>query len=188
MSSSPNRFTWIPSDSFSTNKAGLRMGVAAAYLFLAFYSVGVDVAGVVFYSELFPNHIRAKGISLSISIIALTDLVYLQATATAFANIGWKFYLLFIIISGLGTVLIYFFLPETKNIPLEEMARLFGDDDDIAVYADDIHVDHNTHELVIDEHGRTDGIHRVATEAGAPPKEIREKQGGQEIESAGSSV
>lgn len=76
-----------------TNKAGLGVGVAAFYCFLAIYSVGVDVAGVVFYGELFPNHIRAKGICLSVATIALTDLVYLQATATAFANIGWKFYL-----------------------------------------------------------------------------------------------
>jgi MFS family permease len=30
-----------------TNKAGLRMGVAAAYLFLLVYSIGIDVAGVV---------------------------------------------------------------------------------------------------------------------------------------------
>lgn len=76
-----------------TNKVGLGFGVAAFYAFLAVYSVGVDVAGVVFYSELFPNHIRAKGICMSIATIALTDLVYLQATTTAFANIGWKFYL-----------------------------------------------------------------------------------------------
>lgn len=76
-----------------TNKAGLGVGVFAFYAFLAVYSIGIDVAGVVFYSELFPNHIRAKGISLSIATIALTDLVYLQATTTAFANIGWKFYL-----------------------------------------------------------------------------------------------
>jgi MFS family permease len=172
-----------------TNKAGLRMGVAAAYLFLAVYSVGVDVAGVVFYSELFPNHIRAKGIALSIAVIALTDLVYLQATATAFANIGWKFYLLFIIISGLGTVFVWWFLPETKNIPLEEMAKLFGDADDIAVYADDIYVDHDTHELVIGEHGATDGMHRVATEAGVPEKRVTHDKGGShEVESAGRSV
>jgi len=76
-----------------TNKAGLGVGVFAFYAFLAVYSIGIDVAGVVFYSELFPNHIRAKGICLSIATIALTDLVYLQATTTAFANIGWKFYL-----------------------------------------------------------------------------------------------
>lgn len=73
-----------------TNKAGLRMGVAAAYLFLLFYSVGIDVCGVVFYSELFPNQIRAKGIGLSICVIALTDLVYLQVSATvSTCSIQW---------------------------------------------------------------------------------------------------
>lgn len=63
------------------------------YIFLAVYSAGVDVAGVrspsaplpvsgsdsaiqvVFYSELFPNHIRAKGVCLSMATVALTDLV-----------------------------------------------------------------------------------------------------------------
>jgi MFS family permease len=44
-----------------TNKAGLAVGVAAFYLFLAVYSVGIDVAGVTFYSELFPNNMRSKG-------------------------------------------------------------------------------------------------------------------------------
>ena len=41
-----------------TNKAGLRMGVAAAYLFLMVYSIGIDVAGVVFYSELCKSSCR----------------------------------------------------------------------------------------------------------------------------------
>jgi hypothetical protein len=40
--------------------------------------------------------------------VALTDLVYLQATTTAFANIGWRFYLVFIIICGVGVVGAYF--------------------------------------------------------------------------------
>ena len=87
----------------------------------------------------------------------------------AFANIGWKFYLVFIIISGLGTFFVYFFLPETKNIPLEEMAKLFGDE--VVVYAEDLHVDQRTHELIVDEHGIAGGgqVQRVATEAGGPP-------------------
>jgi len=76
-----------------TNKAGLGVGVAAFYVFLIVYSFGIDVCGVVFYSELFPNHIRAKGVAMAVMSIALTDLIYLQATAEAFANIGWKFYL-----------------------------------------------------------------------------------------------
>lgn len=65
-----------------TNLAGLRMGVAATYIFLLFYCIGIDVAGVVFYSELFDNRTRAKGMALSIATIALTDLIYLQVAAT----------------------------------------------------------------------------------------------------------
>ncbi|KIW82130.1 hypothetical protein AYO21_04273 [Fonsecaea monophora] len=131
------------------NTSGLAMGVAALFLFEVVYSCGVDVAGIVFYSEVFPNHLRAKGVCMSMAVVALTDLVYLQVTATAFANIGWKFYLVFIIICGVGTITMFFLLPETKGVPLEEVAKLFGDTETIMVYASDIHIDHNTHELVV---------------------------------------
>lgn len=72
---------------------GLTSSDSHSYIFLVFYGCGIDCAGVVFYSEIFPNHIRAKGVAMAIATIAITDLVYLQATATAFANIGWKFFL-----------------------------------------------------------------------------------------------
>lgn len=63
----------------------------------------------------------------------------------------------------------YFVLPETKGIPLEEIAKLFGDDDEVMVYAEDIHVDRNTHELVVEEHGKDGhGLHHVATEGEGP--------------------
>ena len=76
-----------------TNKAGLKMGVAATYIFLAFYAVGVDVVSIILYAELFPNHLRSKGMAVCISVNALADLMYLEVTATAFATIGWRFYL-----------------------------------------------------------------------------------------------
>lgn len=44
------------------------------------------------------------------------------------------------------------------------MAKLFGDTDDIMVYAEDIHLDHTTHELVVDAHGEKGGLGRIATE------------------------
>ena len=57
------------------NKAGLGLGVAAFYVFVIFYGLGIDSAGTVFYSEIFPNHIRARGLALATMTIALTDLV-----------------------------------------------------------------------------------------------------------------
>ena len=59
----------------------------------------------------------------------------------------------------------WFSIPETKGIPLEEMARIFGDK--IAVYEADIHIDYKANELIIEEHGVKDGdIQRVTTEPG----------------------
>lgn len=156
------------------NLAALQAGVAMFYIFLLFYGCGIDVAGVVFYSEIFPNHLRAKGVAMSIAVIALTDLVYLQVTATAFAHVGWKFFLLFIIISGLGGVGAFIYLPETKGVPLEEIAAIFGDNEEVMVFSEDIHLDQNTHDLVVDLHnGATVGtgdekMHRVATEGEGP--------------------
>jgi len=65
-----------------TNKAGLRMGVGAAYIFTLFYTLAFDSAGFVLFSEIFPNHLRARGMAMVIATIALTDLVYLEVAET----------------------------------------------------------------------------------------------------------
>jgi hypothetical protein len=38
-------------------------------------------------------------------------------------------------------------LPETKGIPLEQIARIFGNE--VVVNLNDVHINHDTHELVI---------------------------------------
>lgn len=70
-----------------------KLGVAALYLFNVCYNVGVDVGGNVFYAEVFPNHIRHQGVSITNAVLALADLVYLEVTPVAFASIGYKFFL-----------------------------------------------------------------------------------------------
>lgn len=44
----------------------------------------------------------------------------------------------------------WWFIPETKGIPIEEIAILFGDRDDVIVYSADIHMNDRTHQVVID--------------------------------------
>lgn len=70
-----------------------RLGVAAFYMFTAFYNPSMDDVANIYYAEVFPNHIRSKGVALTNLVIALADLVYLQVTPYAFANIGWKYFL-----------------------------------------------------------------------------------------------
>jgi hypothetical protein len=47
------------------------------------------------------------------------------------SNIGWKYYLCFIIPGYIFAVIVFFFYPDTKALPLEEIAALFGDSDEI---------------------------------------------------------
>jgi len=113
------------------NPAGLKMGVAALFCFIFCYAIGVDVAGIVFYGEIFPNHIRAKGLTLAVSSRTLADLIYLESATSAFANIGWRFFLVFISVLVVGIIVMCFVLPETRGLPLEEVAALFGDEDEV---------------------------------------------------------
>ena len=71
---------------------------------------------------------------------------------------------------AIGVVLAFFVLPKTKGFPLEELAAIFGDDDEIVVYMKDIHVDHTTHQLVINHQKGTAGIGQVVTELHGRPR------------------
>jgi hypothetical protein len=88
---------------------------------------------------MWPTHLRSKGISLGVAIISFTNIVWLQAVPTAFITIGWKFYLAFIIPSTIGGLIIWFFFPNTNGLPLE-VAAIFGDEADVAVYQREINM------------------------------------------------
>ena len=83
---------------------------------------------------------------------------------------------------AIGVVWAFFVLPETKGVPLEELAAIFGDDDEIVVYMKDIHVDHNTHQLVVDHKKGTAELGRVVTELHGRPKAAVEEVEGSPIE------
>ncbi|KAK4948022.1 hypothetical protein LTR10_013076 [Elasticomyces elasticus] len=109
------------------NKSALSAGVAMLFLFICFYAGFVDTTVYVYCSEIFPTHIRAKGMGWSIAIFFLSTLPFLESSATGFATIGWKYYLLFIILPSINVILLYLFCPETKGQSLEEIGAFFND-------------------------------------------------------------
>ena len=118
----------------STNEAGLGACVAWNYLYVFGFSMFLDGVTWWYASEIFPTHLRAHGMAIGMGTYALTNMVWLQAAPTAFANIGWKYYLFFILITFFGACAVYFTFPDTLHKPLEEVAELFGDTDLVAAY------------------------------------------------------
>lgn len=107
-------------------------GLSAAAIFflfghIAFFSSCIDATTYIYTSEIFPNHLRARGLSLSTSGLFLASLTFTQAATSALAAIGWQYYIVFTVLSAAMIVLLYFYYPETKGLSLEEIAKLFGD-------------------------------------------------------------
>ncbi|KEZ41756.1 hypothetical protein SAPIO_CDS6731 [Scedosporium apiospermum] len=128
----------------ANNVHGLRAAVSMMFIFFAAFNGGVDCTLWPYLGEIFPTHLRVKGMALAVASITLTDVVWLQAAPTALENIGWKFYMCFICPAILMSLWIYFFAPDTWGVPLEEVAAMFGDRDEL-YYADE-HVEKNDEE------------------------------------------
>lgn len=112
---------------------GPSFGLSAGAIFflfghITFFSSCIDATTYIYTSEIFPNHLRARGLSLCISGLFLASLTFTQAAASALAAIRWKYYIVFTVLSAGMIVLIYFSYPETKGLSLEEIAKLFGDE------------------------------------------------------------
>jgi MFS family permease len=127
----------------NTNDGGAIAAIVFMFLFITFYGSCVDASSYIYCAELFPTHVRAQGVGFSTSAVFLLNTgkcycivqiarlkftVYNVAAGTAFRNIGWRFYLVFIIVPSCALPFIYFLFPETKGLTLEEVGRLFGDE------------------------------------------------------------
>lgn len=112
----------------TSNKIGNGFGVFFLYLFVAFYGGSMDASSYVYCAEIFPTSIRAQGVGVSVSGLFIMTLIYTQAAPVAFTNIGWKYYLVFIILPWIGAVLMKTFCPETAGLSLEEIGDIFGDE------------------------------------------------------------
>lgn len=121
-----------------SNKAAQAAAVAMTYLYFFFYGASVDAPSFIYCSELFPMHIRGKGMTFGMATYSLISLVWVMAGPTALANIKWGFFVIMILITFVGALIIWGFFPDTKGRTLEEIATLFGDDDLVAIYQRDI--------------------------------------------------
>ncbi|ERS95332.1 hypothetical protein HMPREF1624_08210 [Sporothrix schenckii ATCC 58251] len=110
------------------NDNALRAAVAMIFLYIVFAEFLLDGTQYVYFAELFPQHLRAKGMALGMAAISLMNVMWLQTAPIAFATISWKFYLCFIIPAYLFAIVCLLFYPDTKGLALEEIAALFGDE------------------------------------------------------------
>ena len=99
--------------------------VTAICLFVAAFGWSWGSLGWIVPSEIFPLETRSAGQAITVSV----NLLFTFAIAQAFLSLLRTFkYVIFLFFVGwicIMTVFIYFFLPETKGLPIEEMILLW---------------------------------------------------------------
>jgi sugar porter (SP) family MFS transporter len=99
-------------------------------LFIASHAVGQGAVIWVFISEIFPNHIRAKGQALGASVhwvfaalITLVAPVFIDDKEGIFKNNPWPIFAFFAAMMAWQLIWVLTKVPETKGISLEQLEK-----------------------------------------------------------------
>ncbi|KAK3367478.1 general substrate transporter [Podospora didyma] len=103
-------------------------GIAAIfmfYLWTAFYTPSWNGTPWVVNSEMFDQNTRSLGQASAAANNWFWNFIVSRFTPQMFLKMGYGVYFFFASLMIISIVFVYFFIPETKSIPLEAMDRLF---------------------------------------------------------------
>ncbi|KAJ6028331.1 hypothetical protein N7540_003907 [Penicillium herquei] len=113
----------------NTGTSGLATAVLVLiFLFQVCYSVAITPLSVSYPVEILPLHSRQKVMGISYIGNSCANLFNSFASPVAIEAIGWRYYLIYIVLLAQFGVVAYFFFPETRGCGLEQIADLFESD------------------------------------------------------------
>jgi MFS family permease len=102
--------------------------LAMIFVYTAFYHACSPVSPT-YIMEITPYSLRSKASMLYQLTGNLAGLYNSFANPVAMEAIGWRYYIVWVVIIFINLTLIFFFFPETKNRGLEEVAEIFDGPD-----------------------------------------------------------
>lgn len=112
-------------DSFSQTYAGFVLLFIC--LFVSAYAYSWGPLGWLVPSEIFPLEVRPAGQSIAVSVNMLCTLTVNQAFPAMLCRIKYALFFFFAGWVLVMTAVVMIFLPETKNVPIEEMMLVWKD-------------------------------------------------------------
>ena len=80
---------------------------------------------VAYPCEIWPYRLRSRGLTVTWVSTVLAIFFNTFVNSIALESIGWKYYIVFIVVLIAFGFTIYFFYPETRGYTLEQMAVIF---------------------------------------------------------------
>ncbi|KAI7785889.1 sugar transporter [Diaporthe eres] len=115
-----NRTQW------ETQAAAGWAAVVMVWLFVVFFGYSWGPCAWILVAEIWPLSARPYGVSLGASSNWMNNFIVGQVTPDMLSAMPYGTYILFGLLTYLGAVFIWYFVPETKRLTLEEMDVIFG--------------------------------------------------------------
>lgn len=114
----------------SSGSSEITPGGYAAVVMIYVYAVGwcFSWAGIpwIYAAEIFPLRIRSPCVSICVAVHWVMNFVIARSSPYMISDIGFGTYFLFAACMTIAIPWVFFFVPETKNVGLEDMDQLFG--------------------------------------------------------------
>ncbi|KAF4122886.1 transporter [Geosmithia morbida] len=114
-----------PGEDTKSEPVGIAM-VFLLFLFAFFYKPSWGATVWMWTSEVFSVNIRAQAVGMCSQMQNVANTIFQQFFPTFLANTGLRCLFFFMGINFCLALFVYFFIPETKQVPLEEIDVLFG--------------------------------------------------------------
>ncbi|KAI0380293.1 general substrate transporter [Hypomontagnella monticulosa] len=114
------------SNQWATQAAAGWAAVAMVWLFVIHFGYSWGPCAWIIVAEIWPLSSRPYGTSLGASSNWMNNFIVGQVTPIMLNQIGYGTYILFGLLTFIGAGFIWFFVPETKRLTLEEMDVIFG--------------------------------------------------------------
>lgn len=79
--------------------------------------------------EIWPFRLRSRGLMVTWMSCIVAVIFNTFVNPIALEAIGWKYYIVYVVLLVVYGVIVYFFYPETRGYSLEEMALVFDKSD-----------------------------------------------------------
>lgn len=113
-------------DQWETHKAAGWAAVAMVWLFVIHFGYSWGPCAWIIVAEIWPLSTRPYGVALGASSNWMNNFIVGQVTPDMLNAIPYGTYIIFGLLTYLGAAFIWFYVPETKRLTLEEMDIIFG--------------------------------------------------------------
>ncbi|PSN65211.1 general substrate transporter [Corynespora cassiicola Philippines] len=113
-------------DRFDQQPAAGWAAVSMVWLFVVHFGYSWGPCGWILIAEIWPLSTRPYGVALGASSNWMNNFIVGQVTPDMLDGITYGTYILFGLLTYIGAAFIWFLVPETKRLSLEEMDIIFG--------------------------------------------------------------